>query len=328
MHSHVTINQSVNAMSRFYNGKIIFRSFSKLEINHHNYNSVVHKDFRSTVITNKSSSYTTSTLCSSKSENRRKHYKRSHISTRHLIVTPASTLIFNMTKRSREEYNGSIYNPKRQRMEARTFQIEPIDQGNELCLKELFCTDNMRHHNVPIKFPDQNENLLTAVDDLSEYKKRVLATVHSNLIDIKSKIEPVVMAANVNMLNECKNVALKLQRITSPIDVKFDTNNATKLQDNKVSAMNAIQTAKKETCDHTLWKQSVNGIKEVKPAVVVKKEIDETDNVDRSYESSSSSGEISTTYPGQLLWAQYKKYPYWPAIVCVPASDATKGLSK
>ncbi|XP_037025703.1 probable histone-lysine N-methyltransferase Mes-4 isoform X2 [Bradysia coprophila] len=300
---------------------------NKLEINHRNYNSainctVVHKDYKSFVITNKSS-YSTST----KSVNRRKRYKRTRrqISYRQLIVTPASRLIFNISKRSREVVGDSVYsNPKRRRLEAGTFQIEPIDDVNELCLKKLFCTDAyMRHHNVNIKFPDQNENLLTVPDDLSEYKKRMFAAVQSNLIDFKSKSEAVT--ANMNMLSECKNVELKLQRIMSPIDVKFDTKSSTNQQDNEPSTMDGIETqyaaTKEEMFDRrsTLWKDPVDPM-EVKPVLVVKKEsdIDEIE-VDRSYEPPS------TIYTGQLLWARYQKYPYWPAIVCTPATDTSKG---
>lgn len=291
----------------------------------------MHKDYRSIVITNKS----THSTSSSKSVNKRKRYKRTtrkQINTRHLIVTPASKLIFNISKRSREECD-SLYNTKRRRLEAGTFQIEPIDEVDDLCLKELFCTDTyMRHHTVNMKLPDQNENLLSAPDELSEYKKRVCGVVKTNSIDFKSNTESSV-TTNVNTLKDCKNVELKLQRISSPIDVKFDTtNNSTKLHDSKAATLNGIQIqyakTKVEVLDldrsHSkLWKDPID-IKDVKPAVVVKKEsdIDIEIKVDRSYEPPS------TTYPGQLLWAHYQKYPYWPAIVCVPDVDAPKGKSK
>lgn len=217
-----------------------------------------------------------------------------------------------MAKRSRDEYE-SVHDLKRRRLEAETFQIEPIEVS-ELCLKKLFCTDTyMIHHNV-IKFPDQNENLLSAVDDLNAYKKEVFAN------------------ASVNMLSECKRIALKLKRIASPIDVKFDANNSTKMEDNIASAMDGIEaqyaTAKEETFDRSssFWNDS-GETKEVKPVVVVKREVDEN-QVDHSHQSTPITAEITTTYPGQLLWAQYQKYPYWPAIVCVPETDATNDQSK
>ncbi|KAG4075690.1 hypothetical protein HA402_003515 [Bradysia odoriphaga] len=275
----------------------------------------MHKSF---VITNKSS-YSTST----KTVNRRKRYKltRSKVISRQLVVTPASRLIFNL---SHEEAGDSVYNnPKRRRLEAGTFQIEPVDDLNELCLKKLFCTDAfMRHHNVSIKFPDQNENLLTVPDESSEYKKRMFPAVQSNLVNFNSKSEAVT--ANMNMLSECKNVELKLQRIMSPIDEKFDTKSSTKLQDNEPSTMYGIEmqyaATKEEVFDRrsTLWKDPVD-LEEVKPVLAVKTESDVETEVDRSYESPS------TIYTGQLLWARYQKYPYWPAIVCTPGTDANKG---
>lgn len=317
-------------------------------MNHHNYNlataRTVIKDYKSSVvITNKvKTSHTEST---SKSVNRRK-VRKEHtlIQIDRLVHTPAWKMIYTK-KRSRESDDQLLNATKWRKLNASKFNVEPDEQteNNSCCLKNLFGLNPVKMRTVdkniaePVdktekvptrnvnnvigvadavtvinsidkKFPDQNENLVSyshESDELMEYEqaakrqKIFSSNTEPSSIDSKSKMPSVVSVAD----NFTKGYKLPETKFQVPVDVKFNLKCHVKIEDNSFT----------DPID----------IVDVKPTVVVQTE-SKSENVGSAYSYDAP----ITTYAGQLLWAQYFSYPYWPAIVCETDTDTTKDTSK
>lgn len=294
------------SFASFIDNIFVLRKISKLEINHHNYKSTINctVDYRSIVVTNKhksghsSSSSSSSSSPSSKSINKRKVYKGTHIESRHLLITPASKMLLTYSKRSREIYSSlSMYNPKRRRLDAGNFTIEPIIDEYSLISQKCF---------EEMDVPDQNENLLSPSHRIPSNVAPIIPA------DYKSKPMTVSTRHSNNNINE-----MKLKE-SSPVDTKFDLNlSATKSEDFDSSIDRALTKIEKFQSATKLENDSLTDQLDISGA-----------NASVDIKSEYSFDPPSVTYPGQILWTRFGKYKYWPSIVCQSDEEVNKGEGK
>ncbi|KAJ6638628.1 putative histone-lysine N-methyltransferase Mes-4 [Pseudolycoriella hygida] len=268
------------------------KSINRLERNHHNYSSSLNctivKDYRTVLQTTKQKlSHSTST--SSKSVNKRKSFKYTYtrIQSNHLIDTPAGTMLGKISKRSRE-MNEKFISPKRRKIEAHSFNVESDDESDhQISLGKLFDVDTTMSIPSVKKLPDQNENSLSCLDDMKEYKALNLLNERSKNIELSS----MTVHSNSNSVTPKVNVNIEIFKIPdikfkvpSPVDVKYD-----------------FQYPKK----------TEEIVEDVKPPPVVVK----CETAKEKSDSDCLSGQSLSIYVGQVLYARYLKFSYWPAIV-------------
>lgn len=294
----------------------IFYENSRLEINHHNYNSSINcsplvKDFKPVVTSKQKSNHSTS----SKSQNKRKLFKCTRFPSKNLVVTPALNMIYNISKKISKDFKRSrdddnVFNPpKRRRLdkvkEAQMFEV--ISYMSEDYLLDYHRDYHFSQQQIGNLFgvggnkvPDQNENLYRSPEELNEYKQQISVTCNTNSNNKHSFIdtelsnlhEPVTVIAD-------NNDAHLVKETSSTLDDKFNLDSSMKIDSTKVHEIDLFDTT---------------------PTIDVKCE-SVNDTVD------SPKSEKLTIYAGQLLWARYSSYPYWPAIVWPFDTEANKDPS-
>lgn len=224
---------------------------------------------------------------SSKSVNKRKVFTRTRYThSKELIRTPAADMMYKIAKRYRES-NDELYRPtKRRRLDASTFNIEDDEpfQGAERNYAETYFYDSPKKiRTVDTRIPDQNENLVSSTNYFMESMENNCSNIEFSSIEESTEVD-------------CKTPELKF-KIESPTNMKLSFECISKFEDKH--QLDPIHSP------------------DVKPLTVAVK----TEIVCENENSDSSLDTPLHTFPGMLLWVQYRNWPYWPSIVC--QTDAT-----